>query len=247
MPKLNLVKIRNANNRVMKSYERYGTKLFLDTLKAQAVNWNPDLMVRAYQDFYAKVFVDSAKREFNRIRMQEKNFIPNDFFLSTWTAWIRNWVLDNLGQLIANVNDNTRKQIQVTLGEAIEQGLNPFQTEKLLREQVGSKSRALAIARTEGTRANNMGKERSAQDWANETGENLFKVWIWGGSKEPRDEHIALQNRPIPMSDFFIGVDGLPMTKPGDLSGGPQNTINCSCTVVYVSERYARRNYPDSF
>jgi hypothetical protein len=37
------------------------------------------------------------------------------------------------------------------------------------------------------------------------------------------------------------------MDKPGDISGGAVNTVNCSCTVVYVSERYARRNYPESF
>jgi hypothetical protein len=56
-----------------------------------------------------------------------------------------------------------------------------------------------------------------------------------------------LQNKPIPKDALFVGVDGKPMSKPGDLSGGPQNTINCSCTVVYISERFARKNYPESF
>jgi len=56
-----------------------------------------------------------------------------------------------------------------------------------------------------------------------------------------------LQNKPIPKDSFFIGINGKPMSKPGDLSGGPENTINCSCTVVYISERFARKNYPESF
>jgi hypothetical protein len=56
-----------------------------------------------------------------------------------------------------------------------------------------------------------------------------------------------LQNKPIREDQNFIGINGLPMDKPGDISGGAVNTVNCSCTVVYVSERYARRNYPDAF
>jgi len=37
------------------------------------------------------------------------------------------------------------------------------------------------------------------------------------------------------------------MLKPGDLSGGAAQTVNCSCTIVYISERFARRNYPEAF
>ena len=248
MPKLNLTQIRTQNNRVLKQYENYGVKVFRKALIEQATNPDPKIMQDAYLAFYERVFVDAAKREYNRIRMQEKSFIPNSFFLATWKAWIRDWVVNNLKfGMIAKVNENTFNQIREVLGDAIEQGLNPFQTEKLLRKEIGSKTRATAIARTESTRANNMGKERSAQEWANETGTVLYKTWIWGGSRDPRIEHVNLQNKPIPKDALFVGVDGKPMSKPGDLSGGPQNTINCSCTVVYISERFARKNYPESF
>ena len=247
MPKLNLTQIRTRNNRILKQYENYGVKVFRNALIEQATNLDPKIMQDAYLAFYERVFVDAAKREYNRIRMQEKSFIPNSFFLATWKAWIREWVIANLGDLITKVNQNTLDQIKLVLGDAIEQGLNPFQTEKLLRKEIGSKTRATAIARTESTRANNMGKERSATEWANETGTVLWKLWVWGGSRDPRIEHVNLQNKPIPKDALFSGVDSKPMSKPGDLSGGPQNTINCSCTVVYISERFARKNYPESF
>lgn len=251
MAKINLAQIRRQNATALKQYERFGTKLFTKALKEQAKNFDPKIMQDAYVEFYTKVFVDSAKKEYNRIRVREKVFAPSDFFLSVWTSWIKDWVLTNLGTLISSVNENTLSKIQETLAMAVEQGLNPFMTARLLARQVGSVTRARAIARTESTRANAMGKERSATEWANESGQNLYKIWVWGGSREPRIQHLEAQNKPIPKDAFFTftNPNGLEvaMLKPGDMSGGAAQTINCSCTVVYFSERYARRNYPEAF
>jgi hypothetical protein len=249
MPKLNLSKLRRQNRSDMNAYIRFGTNIFLEALRAQAVeNPDPQIMVKAYQRFYERVFVDSATKEYNRIRSFEpaqKSFVPSSFFLSTWKAWIRSWVIDNLGGMITKVNDNTLAQIRTVLGDAIENGMNPGQTQKLLIDLIGSKKRALAIATTESTRANNVGKERSANDWERESGTTLYKIWMHSGAREPRPEHIAIQNKPIPKNSLFDLGGG--MDKPGDLNGGASQTINCRCSVVYISERYARRNYPESF
>ena len=250
---INYSKVRRSAATDLKKYERLGVKMFTDALKLQAKpNPSPLPMQEAYVKFYQTVFVDSAKKEFDRIRQdnREKAFVPDDFFLNTWKEWIREWVLQNLGGLIKDVNDNTLKQIQQTLGEGIEQGLNPFQLEKLLFEQIPNINRARAIARTESTRAYNEGKKRSATDWANQTGTKLWKIWIHGGAKEPRFQHIQAQNKPIRADQPFVfttkGVEVF-MDKPGDVNGGAAQTINCSCVVVYVSEAYARRNFPDAF
>ena len=250
---INYSKVRRSAATDLKKYERLGVKIFTDALKLQAKpNPSPLPMQEAYVKFYQTVFVDSAKKEFDRIRQdnREKAFVPDDFFLNTWKEWIRDWVLQNLGGLITDVNDNTLKQIQQTLGEGIEQGLNPFQLEKLLFEQIPNINRARAIARTESTRAYNEGKKRSATDWANQTGTILWKLWIHGGAKEPRFQHIQAQNKPIRADQPFVfttkGVEVF-MDKPGDVNGGAAQTINCSCVVVYISEAYARRNFPDAF
>jgi hypothetical protein len=251
MAKLNLAEIRRQNANALKQYERFGTKLFTNALKEQAKEYDPKIMEKAYLDFYDRVFIDSVKKEYNRIRVREKVFTPSDFFLSMWRAWIQDWVLTNLGTMISSVNANTLSKIQETLAMATEQGLNPFMTARLLASQVGSITRARAIARTESTRANAMGKEQSANQWASESGQALWKVWVWGGSKEPRIQHLEAQNKPIPKDSFFqfTNPDGsqVVMLKPGDLSGGSSQTINCSCTIVYISERFARRNYPEAF
>jgi hypothetical protein len=253
MKLINYSKVRRSAATDLKKYERLGIKLFTAALKLQAKpNPSPLPMQEAYIKFYQTVFVESAKQEFNRIRQdnREKAYVPDDFFLNTWREWIKEWVNANLGTLITGVNQNTLEQIQKILGEGIEQGLNPFQLEKLLLEQIPNIARARAIARTESTRAYNEGKKRSAQDWASQTGTTLWKLWIHGGSREPRFQHIQAQDKPIRADQPFVfttkGVEVF-MDKPGDQKGGAAQTINCSCVVVYISEAYARRNFPDTF
>lgn len=232
----------------MQKYERFGIKVFTKALKDQANPvFDPEPMKRAYIEFYQYVFVDSAKREWNQIRVQNprKAFEPDGFFLATWKEWIKIWVADNLKGLILDVNDNTKRQIQAILGDSLEVGLQPFEIADRLEIFIPKRSRALAIARTEGTRANNMGKERSAEDWEVETGATLYKKWIHGGSREPRPEHLGQAgSTPIPKGDLFPLGGG--MTKPGDPNGGASQTINCSCTVVYMQESYVRQYYPDA-
>jgi len=253
MKLINYSKVRRSAATDLKKYERLGIKLFTAALKLQAKpNPSPLPMQEAYIKFYQTVFVESAKQEFNRIRQdnREKAYVPDDFFLNTWREWIKEWVNANLGTLITGVNQNTLEQIQKILGEGIEQGLNPFQLEKLLLEQIPNIARARAIARTESTRAYNEGKKRSAQDWASQTGTTLWKLWIHGGSREPRFQHIQAQDKPIRADQPFVfttkGVEVF-MDKPGDQNGGAAQTINCSCVVVYISEAYARRNFPNTF
>lgn len=253
MKLINYAKERRSAATDLKRYERLGIKIFTEALKLQAKpNPSPLPMQEAYIKFYQTVFVESATKEFNRIRQynQAKAYVPDGFFLNTWREWIKDWVLQNLGTLITGVNQNTLEQIQKILGEGIEQGLNPFQLEKLLLEQIPNISRARAIARTESTRAYNEGKKKSADDWAKQTGTRLWKIWIHGGSREPRFQHILAQDKPIRADDTFVfttkGVE-VRMDKPGDIKGGAAQTINCSCVVVYISEAYARRNFPNTF
>jgi len=253
MKKINYSKVRRSSQADLKKYERLGVKIFTEALKLQAKPVVPLLpMQEAYIKFYQTVFVDSATKEFNRIRQDnlEKAFIPDNFFLNTWKEWIKDWVLQNLGQLILDVTNTTQKKVNEIIAQGIEDGLNPFQIERLLLEIIPDVKRARAIARTESTRAYNEGKKKSSNDWANQTGTQLWKIWIHGGTREPRLQHILAQDKPIRADQFFVfttkGVEVL-MDKPGDQNGGAAQTINCSCVVVYVSEAYARRNFPQSF
>ena len=253
MRTLNYSKIRRSTQADLRKYERLGVKIFTEALKEQAKPVVPLMpMQEAYIKFYQAVFIDSATKEFNRIRQdnREKKFLPDNFFVSTWLEFIKNWVIQNLGQLIFDVTDTSQKRVNEIVAQGIQEGLNPRQIEDRLLREIPDIKRARAIARTESTRAYNEGKKKSAQDWATQTGVNLWKLWIHGGAKEPRIQHILAQDKPIRFDQPFVfnsnGFQVL-MDKPGDLNGGPAQTINCSCVVVYVSESYARRNFPKSF
>lgn len=242
--------IRIQNNREAIRYERFGVKLFRKALQEQAVNYDPQIMVNAYIEFYQFVFVNAASSQHKRLRAQEastKDFEVTGFFLSTWKSWIKEWVLKNQLAVIAGVNENTLEQIRQITAESIELSQNTTTLQKKLIELVGSKSRALAIARTEGTRAYNMGTKRSAEDWAIQSGITMYKIWIHSGNpRDPRLTHINAQNKPIPReANFSIG--GVSMEMPGDPRGGLGNIVNCSCTSSYLSERLARKLYPKSF
>jgi hypothetical protein len=249
MRKINYSKVRRSAQADLKKYERLGVKIFTEALKLQARENVPLLpMQEAYIKFYQNVFIDSATKEFDRIRQdnREKKFLPDDFFVRTWLEFIKNWVIQNLGQLIFDVTDTTQNRVNEIVAQGIEEGLNPRQIEDRLIQQIPDIKRARAIARTESTRAYNEGKLKSAIDWANETGTQLWKIWIHGGAKEPRIQHIQAQNKPIRADQPFVffnnGVEVL-MDKPGDINGGAAQTVNCSCVVVYVSESYARRYF----
>lgn len=254
MKKINYFKVRRSAQADLKRYERLGVKIFTQALKEQAVPVPSILpMQKAYITFYQTVFIDAATKEFDRIRQdnKEKAFIPDNFFLNTWKEWIKDWVLENLGILIFDVTNTTQKKVNEIIAQGVEDGLNPFQIEQLLLEYIPDVKRARAIARTESTRAYNVGKKKSAEDWAAQTGVNLWKLWIHGGAKEPRRQHILAQDKPIPSANLFefTNPNGLQvfMDKPGDINGGAAQTVNCSCVVVYISESYARRNFPNAF
>jgi hypothetical protein len=249
MKRINLSKVRRDEIRAFKKYEAFGTSVFGRALTKQAEqgqSFDPNIMLNAYIDFYKRVFVDSATREYDIIRVQnqQKDFIPDGFFLSTWQSWIENYVRTQLKQVVDKVNRNTFKNMEAIIAQGIAEGWQPFTLAQAIKDKIGSKARALAIARTEATTANAIGKQKSAQDWSNQTGQTLYKKWVHGGSIDFRPTHLAQGNMPpVPEADVFPLVD---LYLPGDIDADPSDRINCSCTVIYMSQDYVAEYYPEA-
>lgn len=247
MQRLNLPKVKREERILTKAYTAFGERVFQKALEEQAENYtqfNPQIMEDAYLRFYERVFVDAARRGLKTVRLtNQKNLIPESFFLTSWRAWIRDYVQNDIviQALIRNVNERTLKEIAAALAQGIQDGVQLDRMASWIKKLVGSKSRALGIAITESTRANALGKERSAEDWQRETGQELWKLWVHSGNRrEPRNNHIALQNQPIKKEDLF--ANGL--IRPGDPAGPPSETVRCQCTLVFISRDYVARYYP---
>jgi len=249
MKRKNLSKVRRQEIRAYKKYEAFGVDVFGKALNKQAEQgqaFDPEIMLKAYIEFYQGVFVDSARREYNSIRMQnpQKNFVPDGFFLSTWQAWIAEQVRTNMRWMVDKVNSNTSRLVASIVAQGIAEGWQPFTIAKALMDKIASKARALAIARTEATTANAMGKQRSAEEWKNETGQELYLKWIHGGSREPRETHLAQSNMPPIRDGETFPLTGLQL--PGEMSAPASERINCSCSVIYMSQDYVAEYYPEA-
>lgn len=260
----NLTAIKRQQIKDNKRYERYAYRVFYRALNEQIkpiiendgkgqVSNQP--MLDAYQKVYDYIGVDSASKEYKRIKKQEDGMKADPLFtllLSTWSEWMRSYVIENLGYMITNVTLNTQNRINLALQDALEAGETRTQTMRRIFDytlgEIG-KRRARVIARTETTRATNEGKRKSAEDYGNLGGGIvMYKKWIHIPTPGFREFHLAEgKEPPIPVNELFVvsnpkgGTND--MTQPGDASAPGNQTINCNCTTIYMSERYARRNY----
>jgi hypothetical protein len=91
-----------------------------------------------------------------------------------------------------------------------------------------SKGRATTIARTEVIGASNTASYVSAKS----TDLELEKAWITGGANI-RDTHYAAEAQGWIAMDEKFDVGSYQMEYPGDPTGGPEEVINCKCTVIY--------------
>jgi hypothetical protein len=247
MKRINFQKLRREDAKLSKSYQDFGEKIFLSALRKQALeyqNFKPEIMEEAYLRFYERVFVNSARLGLRSIReTNQKSLIPEYFFLTSWKAWIRDYVMNDIvmRELITKVNERTLKEIAIALADGIERGITETDLVKSIVNYVGSRSRAKGIAVTEATRATALGKKKSSEDWEFETGQELWKLWVHSKNpREPRNNHIDLQNKPIPKDQPF--ENGLDI--PGDPTGPPSETVRCGCTVVYISKDYVKEYFP---
>lgn len=138
----------------------------------------------------------------------------------------------------SHINETTQDAFKDILGDAINEGA----TLEDLSESIAGyyrdncigadKARPMTAARTQTAGIVNQGRFMAAQ---NATG--VEKGWLHGGSQEPRETHLAAQdkylNDPIPIDQEFHLGNGVTCDYPGDPSLGPEDSCNCSCMVVF--------------
>ena len=132
---------------------------------------------------------------------------------------------------ITAISETTRESIvaQITRGQA--QGLGVAEIARGIADvlPVRSVARGALIARTETHGAANYGADAGAR----ETGLTLRKQWVAAFDERTRESHAEADGQTVGMDDQFR-VGGEYLSYPGDVAGGPENTINCRCAVVHV-------------
>jgi hypothetical protein len=260
---MNQKEIAKLHQRDLNRYLKFANREFYKALKNQVEPILTDInqqvteepLRQAYLKVYEKIGVDSAKKEYFRIKKQEglKVDLLLQLLFNTWASWMRDYVQAELGFLITQVTQNTQNKINQALQDSLEAGDTREQTAKRIYKytlgEIGL-TRARLIARTESTRANNVGKRRSADDWQQLNPQNpMYKKWIHVPQKQNRDFHVLEGSKPpIPIDESFEVYDpqsetNTIMEQPGDVSAPASQTCNCGCTCVYLSERVARRNF----
>jgi uncharacterized protein with gpF-like domain len=98
-----------------------------------------------------------------------------------------------------------------------------------------SKFRSATIARTETHNAASYANHEVAKTM---NIPDLQKQWVSVSDDRTRGGHSAMNGTMVPMNeDFQVPSDLGPvrMARPGDSRGGPSNTINCRCVLLYVA------------
>ena len=237
------------SDRLLKAYEKKYKKLLYKALQEQAKHAFEhnfeiiDTLTPVIEKLYMEV---GAKAYEFQYKLLEKT-TTKSIFLNTFENWIKGYLSTIVGGRVRNINDTTRLQIKKIIEEGfIGRTLFELTAEKLQQSFSFSAKRAMTIVRTEIGNINNEAKDRSSEDWKNVSGNELYKIWIHRGAKDPRDWHIALDSgKAIPKSQPFVVTtpNGITdnMARPHDQAASAENNINCGCEVIYVSESYAKR------
>jgi HK97 family phage portal protein len=130
------------------------------------------------------------------------------------------------------VTEDTANRITAVIEQGRASGLGMREIAAQIKETVYgdeiTTTRATRIARTETVGAMNEGEYQTATI----SGVMQSKEWLTQGDSRVRDSHENLDGVRIPIGQAFANG----CQHPGDRRGGPAETINCRCTLLYYDE-----------
>jgi len=195
-----------------------------------------------------------AESSYKGLKKGLKSNLPNEhkgYFSDLWQSVIVRYLdYKGLAQLIKDITDTTKQQIQRYLKKGIEEGLTLKETIKNLKTAGITDYRAELIARTETAKAANTGSVVGAIS----TGLRTNKIWISTLDNRtriiPRDknDHYHMYGIQVPIDSKFEvpSLDNMGfeyMDYPGDFHASAGNVCNCRCTIGYQVVKDANNDY----
>ena len=150
------------------------------------------------------------------------------------TTRVQAFIQARANQLAGQVTDTTYQAIRDVLAEGVQTGQTIDEIADGIRHvfDIASETRAVTIARTEVISAYN----GASQLGATELGGDVVagKEWIATRDGRTRPGHADADGQTVAIGQPF-DVDGEALVYPGDPGGSPENTVQCRCTVGFLT------------
>jgi hypothetical protein len=136
----------------------------------------------------------------------------------------------------------TSRQFDSRVRKAIEQGkaLSPDWVDRIAKDHEARliKDRSQTIAANETFRAQAQGRrEAYAQLMESGAVESIQKRWNHNTFKDPRPDHARLDGVEVGFNEAFPAMDdGSMLQFPHDPAAGPNHSVSCKCTVIYIPQ-----------
>jgi len=202
--------------------------------------------IKSINKLWIAVGLDSANSEYGNLLALYPEIRQNKSFgfNSIWRGLIQGFFDIISARKITQMTRTEQQRINILLQKAQDQGLDVWDTRRLLLSPDVNDARARLITRTESLGAASFG----ATVAANQTGLVLIKRWIsarrWSTRRLPKDQfdHFNMHMVTVRQDERFLvpsKTGGEFMLYPGDQEGSAGNICNCLCKVIYEAERDA--------
>jgi hypothetical protein len=216
--------------------------------KIDSTNYNSESVLQAIEkepierlfiDLYKTVGVVFAKDSFNQLKAESQDLLFKEDKTDSWYEYLKNYAKVKAGTRITSITGETKKQavklIRTVLELSVEEGWGADVTARAIKKSLVTDGieintwRALRIARTEIVTASNAGTQLGAES----LGVPLEKYWIATYDSRTRDTHLVVEQQNPKSMDEGFRVGEYLMEIPGDPDGGPEEVINCRCTIAH--------------
>ena len=250
MKKINFKRLVARNNRLILAYEKKYARLLSAALQKQLKGYiKTGILSDEITPILTEMYMSVGERFYLNQYKLLSDISQKNLFIDAFKIWWSNYVGRVLAEKVTRINDTTLTKLQNSLGDLIPQSLEfEEMASRLIKDFDFSIQRAMTISRTEVGNAMNEAKFKGKDDIKEELGEEIWKIWIHRGSKNPRDWHVKLDDSKAIHEDDVWRVEvpssGMTeaMSRPHDPDASAENIINCGCEVMYISYSYAKNN-----
>ena len=225
--------LRGAKRRFVRIVEENSEQGLLDVVRAQKAE-ELRLLKQGYQGEFVKWFMLTGNAELDRVFRIADVARPLDLVFGR-----RDLAVQLSNRAAQEMTNTTISSVESIIQRGLTSGASVPDiaaslaqiTDDLTKSRIFSDSRALAIARTESTKALNASTDQAYRQAAT-AGINIQKQWLSSRDAKVREAHAELDGVVVGVNEEFES-EGYTSPSPANF-GDPSLDVNCRCTIVPV-------------